>query len=520
MKRISLLLTFAITLIIFQSCQNNSSSPMSAGLANEAALEHIPSDAVMVGSMNLGSLMEKMDYDKMKELDFFQKMLSEMKDDRPELIYLMESPKESGVDLAKNIYFFSEKMDGNDMVMGTVMSLSDKGQFEKMLKKADENGKLAIEKKDGYSLATLGNDNLAIAFNDDMVVIGSGSNNIEEITAKVTDRLNNKGKKNIKSNKAFKKIDNNHDIVMFQNFDGASELLDGQSDMVLTTLGLTKEDLEGNYSISYGDFENGKMTGTQEYVLNAKIKELAKAIVKNGVKTNFSKSIPEDNLIGVMSSGLNMKGIKQLIMEQMGGFAVGQVNNVLSPYGLNFDEAMGMFDGDLFVAGYAGETKNDDPEMLLGLKIDDKKSLNKLLEAGEGVGFLQKKGNNTYAMSVPMVDGKAVFIIKNDVLLVGIGEVAETVSKGSFKTLSSSKLEKGIFNMYADAEAVKSKFPELKIDEAGEFRATGDLTGGTSTLTFNNKKENSLKVLMNLMNEMYKQSEKNESRYDSDDLKM
>ena len=81
------------------------------------------------------------------------------------------------------------------------------------------------------------------------------------------------------------------------------------------------------------------------------------------------------------------------------------------------------------------------------------------------------------------------------------------VQKKNYNVVVDAKdLNKGSFGMYADMASLKSMFPKLNIDEAGEFRASGDLDGSVSTMTFDNKNQNSLKIFMKMVNEFYKSS--------------
>ena len=258
MKRISLLLTFAITLVLFQSCKDKGNSPMSAGLSNEAALEYIPSDAAMVGSMNMQSLMDKMDFESVKDMDFYKNMMGEMKDDRPELVYLMQDPTQSGIDLSSNVYMFSDMenvKDGNGY-MGTVFNIKDATQFVEMLKKGNKNGDLVIEEKKGLKVVQIGN-NAAIAFNDNTGIAVSGTLNMNGFqmdddateTSGAADRavemFTKKPSEDITSNKKFSKsFTGSHDLFSFQSSSFASKMLNDDSEMLLQGFDITKEDLD------------------------------------------------------------------------------------------------------------------------------------------------------------------------------------------------------------------------------------------------------------------------------------
>jgi hypothetical protein len=283
-------------------------------------------------------------------------------------------------------------------------------------------------------------------------------------------------------------------------------MLNDDSEMLLQGFDITKEDLEDNYTVSYADFKDGKMEARQEFHLNPKVKELMKAIVKEDVNTNFEKFIPADNLMGVMTGGLNMKGINTLVNEQIG--AAAPLDMMMNGVGITRDDLMKAIDGDLFVAAYSNDSK-DAPDMLVGMKIADQKSIDKILEAGKATKMMSSVGDDTYEIKIPFSSTDYKIVIKKDMLFIGQGEIVSTVASGKFKKATGKDLNKGSFGLYADMASMKSMFPNMNIDEAGELRGSGDLDGSVSTMTFDNKNENSLKSLMKIINEFYKSSNKN-----------
>jgi hypothetical protein len=520
MKKLTFLLGLIITVTIFQSCKKDGSSSMSLSAEDEASLAFIPSTAASVNTVNMESLMDKMDFEEVKNMEFYQNMMNEMKDDRPELVYLMQDPTQSGVDLSQNVYMFSD-MDktAEGGYMGTVFSIKDAGQFLEMLKKGKENGELTIEEKAGLKVVQIGN-NAAIAFNENAAIAVSGTLNIENFQMDSDDatQMNSaadravkmfteKPSDNIASNKDFSKsFTGNHDFFSFQSSSFVADMVNEDYEMVLKGFDITEEDLKDNYTVSYADFKDGKMEARQEFHLNPKVKELAGAIVKEDVKTNFTKFIPADNLIGVMTGGLNMKGINTLVDEQLG--AAAGVDMMMNGVGISRDDIMKAIDGDIFVAGYGNGAK-DAPDMLVGMKIADQKAMDKILEAAKATRMMSSIGDDTYEIKIPFTSSNYKIVVKKDMLFVGQGDIVSTVASGKFKKANNKDLNKGSFGMYADMASLKSMFPNMNIDEAGEFRASGDLDGSVSTMTFDDKNQNSLKSLMKIINEFYKSSNKN-----------
>ncbi|MGB0864005.1 MAG: DUF4836 family protein [Saprospiraceae bacterium] len=517
MKKLSFFLGLIITVTIFQSCKKDGSSAMSLSVEDEAALAFIPSTAASVNTVNMKSLMDKMDFEEVKNMEFYQNMMNEAKNDRPELVYLMQDPTQSGIDLSKNVYMFSDMENPKEGgYMGTVFSINDATQFLEMLQKGKQNGELTIEEKSGLKVVQIGS-NAAIAFNENTAIAVSGTFNVDnfQIDSDNANEANNaadravkmfteKPSNNIASNKDFNKnFTGNHDFFSFQSSSFVADMVDEDYEMYLNSFDITKEDLKDNYTVSYADFKDGKMEARQEFHLNPKVKELAGAIVKEDVNTNFSKFIPADNLIGVMTGGVNMKGINTLLEEQLG--ATMSADMMMNSVGISRDDIMKAIDGDIFVAGYGNGAK-DAPDMLVGMKIADQKSMDKILEAAKATRMMSSIGDDTYEIKIPFTSSNYKIVVKKDMMFVGQGDIVSTVASGKFKKADAKDLNKGSFGMYADMASLKSMFPKLNIDEAGEFRASGDLDGSVSTMTFDNKNQNSLKIFMKMVNEFYKSS--------------
>jgi hypothetical protein len=120
-------------------------------------------------------------------------------------------------------------------------------------------------------------------------------------------------------------------------------------------------------------------------------------------------------------------------------------------------------------------------------------------------------GDDTYEIKIPFSSTDYKIVVKKDMLFIGQGEIVSTVASGKFKKATGKDLNKGSFGLYADMASMKSMFPNMNIDEAGELRGSGDLDGSVSTMTFDNKNENSLKSLMKIINEFYKSSNRDNS---------
>lgn len=521
MRKLTLILTLSIGVFLLNSCKDRNSISQRMGNSaslNDETLAHVPADANTVTTVNIQSIMDKMDFEAVKKMEFFADAKKEMQEDRPELVYLMEDPANSGIDLSKSMYMFTDMSDKENLFMGSMMTIKDAAKFAEMVEKSSEDNSLEIEKKSDYSYVRTGN-NAAIIFNDKMAIVGSGMNDAS-LEAKLVDLLTNKPSKSITSNKKFREnFKGNHDFYSFQSFDVANEFLDGQSEDVMEALGLTKEDLKGNNMTMYGDFKDGQIEAISEMHLNKKVKEIFGALVKSKVRTDFSKYIPSENLMGAATMALNLEGINTLINEQL-FIAQGadlQMNRML---GMSRDDLMKAFDGDAFTAAY-GNADADEPSMLAGLKINDEKLVNEIMAKLKKKGIIKEISKNLYSVQFLGDTGYRISM-KSDVMLVGTKDAMDNIGDGNFKPISKSRLKdlSGSFGMFADMSMVQKLYPDISMDKLDDFTVSGSLDGGKSTLNFKEKNQNSLKLLMELFNEMYKKDGKNNSNKNYDGLEM
>lgn len=511
MRNVNLIFVLVLSVFLLNSCSDrNSRSERLMGSANlnDATLAYVPADANTVTTVNVQSIMDKMDFDAVKDMEFYQDAKKEMEQKNPELVYLMEDPKNSGIDLSKNMYMFTDMSSKDDLFMASMLTIKDKSKFAAMIQKSGKEEGIEVEEKPEYSYAKTSSKS-AVIFNDKIAVMGAGENEAE-LEAKLVNILTNKPSKSITSNKKFKEnFKGSHDFYSFQSFDVAEKMLDGQSEEMLEALGLTKEDLKGNNMAMYGDFKDGKVEAISEMHLNKNVKEVFSAVVKSKISTDFSKYIPSENLMGAATMALNLKGINTLINEQL-GVAQGAdfyMNNMLD---ISRYDLVKAFDGDAFMAAY-GDDNSKNPEMLAGLKIGDKKLFNQLMDKLKKKGVLSEIDRNVYSVRF-IVDTGYRITVKSNVILVGTTSAMNNIEDGNFRAISKSRLNdlSGSFGMFADMSMVQKLYPEISMNKLDDFTASGSLEGGKSTLNFKEKDQNSLKLLMELFNEMYKKNENKE----------
>ena len=158
------------------------------------AAQAIPKNATSVTAMNLPSLMQKADFESVKQMDFYKEAIADADKDNPTVASIMRDPKKSGVDFTKNVYFVQDYnlggLDGYGAEMTILMSLTDAAAFEAIVKSGKTDVK--IETKDGVKYVinmpkpepenaadgmnfVVKRSNSFVAWTDKMAVVGGGT---------------------------------------------------------------------------------------------------------------------------------------------------------------------------------------------------------------------------------------------------------------------------------------------------------------------------------------------------------
>ncbi len=173
-KKILILATFSAGVIVAIACfflMRNSNLP-----------KYIPNTAMGVVKINPLSIGRKIDFEAIKKMKSYKPMMKEMEKDSKKFSKFIENPKEIGMSLTDNIYFFLENSGSNTnkaagMVFGVANANSLKTFIESFAKDAnleyEKSGDLNIykpkksENENEYSSSS----DFAIVWNDDACLL-------------------------------------------------------------------------------------------------------------------------------------------------------------------------------------------------------------------------------------------------------------------------------------------------------------------------------------------------------------
>jgi hypothetical protein len=479
----------------------------------------IPKDALSVTAVNVNSLMQKADFEAVKNMDFYKYGIGKLSNENPTLAEIMRNPNKSGIDLTKNIYFTQDLNIGmgrrSDADMTILMSISNISDFENMLKA----GKLGnIEKKDGVSFISLkkeinetdadgytisSNLNSSVAWNEKMAVLSSNSSENTEGGDAILKYFTTKPEQSISKNEMFNKaMSATHDINSFMSFDKYAEEMKGAA----TAMNIDPKALVGNYFSGYGDFEKGQIVSKSEFNINKILVKEWGILFKNNVKTDFSKYINGQNVGFAMTMGLDMKGLKEIINTNPQFKMTAEMAKGRSEFSI--DDLCKALDGDMVIAA---NPKGKDWEGVMGFKIADKALVQKLLNMLSQKEVIIKVSDSEFTLSksVDMMSsgytGKnGKLRIKDDILFVGSDEaMAQMTGNTTVKAEIKDVLNKNIFGMYANFNQIFANADDMKDPEFTEMIMTLNGKNGDSIIKTKDVNENSLKSLMKAANRWY-----------------
>jgi Domain of unknown function (DUF4836) len=519
----------AASLLFLISCKNTSN-------LNDS-MTAIPKDATSVTAINIQNLMQKADFESVKNMDFYKEILSEAEQKNPAMSEILKDPKKSGIDLAKNMYIvqdidlISGAGAGNNSVV--LMSIADSKAFEAMLQnakagevKTKEGVKYISMKKEGEVTDDNGykinyNSDGLVAWNDKMAVLGS---HLTENTEGVADDsflkyFKTKPEESITQNENMRSLmGSNHDMYTFASFDKYADNI--QAKAAAGAMNIDPKALKGNYFTGYSDFEKGQIVSKSDFKINKDITKDWGLLFKNNVKTDFSKYLNGQNLGFVLTLGLDMKGLKEIINANPQFRMATKMGE--GTYNFSIDDLCKALDGDVVITASPTD-KKDKWSGMMGFKVSDKPSVQKLLDVLVKEEIILKENENTYRfaefaenMAKTYVNESKIQFV-DDVLFVGDNATVSNLNgKGSVNGDIKDVLNKNIFGMYANFNKLLMFSEDMKDPEFSEMKMMIGSKTGEGVLKMKDTNENSLKSLMKSVNKMYLKNKENKAKMKED----
>ena len=234
------LLFLGATIALLTSCKSD--------VATADALNIVPASATSVTAIRLEQLMEKANFEQVKNMEFFQDLLRDVDD--PTLAAILRDPQSSGIALEHPLYLVNEinPQDIEESLVVGVATLRDVGQFAAALGSVPgEDGT-----GEGYTYRQINRQSL-VAWNEEAVLIFNtpGYLDLKERAARwfATDRED----EGVAAEKTLRDLlGKNADISTWATLNAVGNNM--QVKMMASLLNIPAEALQGNYATSFVNF--------------------------------------------------------------------------------------------------------------------------------------------------------------------------------------------------------------------------------------------------------------------------
>ena len=274
-------LLFALTLLIGLSACQQDLGPV------DDSLTYIPENAAMVSAFNPGQLMEKANFESLKQTEGFISMLTDANTNNPVLAKVLENPSASGVDLNKNIYIATEPSREHGQFSMVTMSIADVAEFEALLADLEVNSTPVSQ---SYQFA-FPSSTSALAWNDEIAIIGFAEKP-GDLRSKLEECIAGAGENTIANDKHLRKsLKQDYDVV---NWLTSDVLLNSEmAESAATLFNYKEEDLKNNHIVHYLNFEKGKVESEAIFDFKGQIKNDLSMLFKDAVSTDFTALAPK-----------------------------------------------------------------------------------------------------------------------------------------------------------------------------------------------------------------------------------
>ena len=477
----------------------------------DSAINLVPENSMMVVGFDIKSMMNKADMDAVKQMDFYQDMIAEVAAEMGEaMAKALENPEKSGLDLEKKAFFFLDMKGEDDGLAGITFKIANQADFEKLVNEAE----VTIEKGKGFQFTVDGEKVVAWSETEGFFGGRIGGFDNGESAGDMLESLFSKKASIVENRNAAKALSGKHDINYY--FSSATLVDMFSEELAMGELFISKNDLKNNSFSGFTDFNDGELITKMDIELSDGLKSDLKMIFAEGSTTDFSKYIPKKDLGMLMTGKINFAGINQLLKDKS---ASGLANKQLNAAGLTTDDIANAIDGDMAFAVNM-KKDNEEPNIMMMLQLGDRKAFGEILNKMEALGMIRQESDDTYIVGNYSTPSAKIFI-DGDVLIFtdnlehlskiekGKLSSSETVSKAIYKKAS------GVLGFYMDYSALSlNRYVLGSIADFSKGMDAMELSiGWKESLyrsTMKDKSKNTLKGLIENMNEAYKES----NRYD------
>ncbi|HFA51215.1 MAG TPA: DUF4836 family protein [Bacteroidetes bacterium] len=473
---------------------------------------HIPATATSVNGIDLQRLMKKADFESVKQMDFYQKMIADAKKQSPALAAAMMNPEKSGIDLTGKIYLTTDvdKEQPDQVTTHIIVPLANAADFEALALSTD----MTFKNENGLNIYVPENGKTAMIWSEDLLVLSHSNKESENVTGSAKKIFELKGEESLANNKGFRKaMSADHDLSVWMSSNTVSR--NSKANMAMAFIGVDPAALEDNHIKGYADFENGKMVGRADFNINDELEdEVFDRFFKKEPKTDFSKVLPADKLSFAMTGALNFRGMDKFLSEhpQSKEYADFVLNDM---GGVARKDILSTLNGDVMIAAYAGKDGLKE-QFVIALALKNERSANamlqkavadkKLKELGDGMYKVVAIGGEGFSIRVNKglgkilhKDGKLIYSPNEDLLVkIQKGELGD--GSGSALNEFGNKTISGWLNY----SILDKDFRNVSSEFFKNMHFNMDTKGADFIMETTEPDKNSLKSFFEMMDESYK----------------
>ncbi|WP_045114922.1 hypothetical protein [Microscilla marina] len=498
---------------------------VACGKKNKQAVSkvHIPKTASIAAVIDLKQISEKApNWRDVFKADFLQKLDVDIDSKQVAGLQQLVERVISSIDQDEKLSVFNGQVskDRNKNHFALTFVIADVAAFEKAL--TTDKGITIVKNKDSKHVF-LDNKTILSWKEGSGLLVGyefKAANRNKELVSKVAelrkttaaDALDN-------NNQKFKALlGENHDIAIWanqqetRNFSPSVEMYSKLSPTIANLINATK------YGTSYIDFLEGKIVMNGKTMFDGKATEKYQTVL--GISNeNVIKSLPIKDPLLLMSLSISMKDIRK-IMEEENAYDKfdAEALKTLQELDLTVKDVAEMLSGDLVAAVEDLELNNlqkASAKLVLGIGLNNRKVLEKLLSKYTEMGLLQKQ-DNIYRPVIPLLGFDPQIIVTDDaVFLTATEEFKEAITSAKATNLNEEMLKKtkeSNFMLFLRPSEILRKIPKENFSDelleellpkiesviVNTLPAKKEVLEGNVTVYFKDKKTNALQQLLSL----------------------
>ena len=502
--------------LILSACKSDA-----PGVGDDAAFAMIPQGVTSVTSVDIGALMEKMDYEQVKTKGFFAEMKQELIDDGNQvLVDVLENPESSGIDLDQPVYLVYD-VDAKNLDNATtyiLASVADKAAFASLVGKSTNS---AVTAAAGFEYVQP-DRKAVVGWNDDVAMIG-GSQAYTDLTVTANKVFGVTEESSMADNADLRKaLTVDADVKTWLTLDAIAD--NPQAAMGLGVAQISKDDLKDNYIHGYANFEKGKLVSHTDLFLKPGLTKDIDKLFKDRPKMDAEDFVPGENLVFVFSNSLSFRGLDEVLSGLP--FVKGMVNQSLGEYGFSTEDLAATFGGDIVVAAYTSPT---DPQRVSGVFITDlldEARWGKFQQIALDAGMLAPGTDGRFVLpngvadtGLPFADGgvpqlmvkdKKLFVSADDALLAQLAGGARTYDL-DLDGEAEDVIGENLFGLFLDMvklDAISESSNEAASVGLDKVTFTADRKALDLLITTQQPGENFLKTMVDGLEEVYQQSQR------------